>query len=131
MTVRKRSTVPASGFGASDMQRIGHQYRPGVDFIPWRESRNNDGSGAVVPATRPRRVVIMLQSDRRDFLKLAGVAGVAFTAGLFPNERTAAQGNDFHFVQFSDTHWGYSGPANPDAEHTLAKAVATVNGLAR
>jgi 3',5'-cyclic AMP phosphodiesterase CpdA len=34
-------------------------------------------------------------------------------------------------VQFSDTHWGYSGPANPDAEHTLEKAVATVNGLAK
>ena len=38
---------------------------------------------------------------------------------------------DFHFVQFSDTHWGYSGAANPDAEHTLEKAVATVNGLAK
>src|SRR5262245_28295499 len=73
----------------------------------------------------------MLQSDRRDFLKLAGLAGVAFTAGLFANERAGAQANDFHFVQFSDTHWGYTGPANPDAEHTLEKAVATVNGLAR
>ena len=73
----------------------------------------------------------MLQSDRRDFLKLAGMAGVAFTAGLFPGERAGAQAADFHFVQFSDTHWGYSGAANPDAEHTLAKAVATVNGLAR
>ena len=73
----------------------------------------------------------MLQSDRRDFLRLAGLAGVAFTAGLFRNERAQAQGNDFHFVQFSDTHWGYSGPANPDAEHTLEKAVATVNALAR
>src|SRR5262245_55135047 len=73
----------------------------------------------------------MLQSDRRDFLKLAGLAGVAFTAGLFPNERARAQANDFHFVQFSDTHWGYSGPANPDAEHTLEKAVATANGLPR
>ena len=43
----------------------------------------------------------------------------------------AAQAADFHFVQFSDTHWGYSGAANPDAEHTLEKAVATVNGLAQ
>ncbi len=32
-------------------------------------------------------------------------------------------------MQFSDTHWGYKGAANPDAEHTLEKAVATVNGL--
>ena len=69
----------------------------------------------------------MPHADRRDFLKLAGLAGVAFTAGLFPGR----QAGDFHFVQFSDTHWGYSGAANPDAEHTLEKAVATVNGLAR
>ncbi len=71
----------------------------------------------------------MQQADRRDFLKLAGMAGVTFTAGLFPGRQAAAQAADFHFVQFSDSHWGYSGPANPDAEHTLEKAVATVNGL--
>ena len=73
----------------------------------------------------------MQHVDRRDFLKLAGVAGVTFTAGLFAGRPASAQaGTDFHFVQFSDTHWGYSGAANPDAEHTLEKAVATVNGLA-
>ena len=71
----------------------------------------------------------MQHTDRRDFLKLAGIAGVTFTAGLFPRRQTAAQGSDFHFVQFSDTHWGYKGPANPDAEHTLEKAIVTVNGL--
>ena len=73
----------------------------------------------------------MQHTDRRDFLKLAGLAGVTFTAGLFPRRQAAAQGSDFHFIQFSDTHWGYKGPANPDAEHTLPKAVATVNGLAQ
>jgi 3',5'-cyclic AMP phosphodiesterase CpdA len=73
----------------------------------------------------------MLQRDRRAFLKLAGVAGVTFTAGLFPRGPASAQAaGDFHFVQFSDTHWGFKGAANPDAENTLAKAVATVNGLA-
>src|SRR5437868_10663548 len=72
----------------------------------------------------------MQHTDRREFLKLAGLAGVTFTAGLFPGRRAAAQAGDFHFVQFSDTHWGYSGAANPDAEHTLEKAVATVNGPA-
>ena len=67
----------------------------------------------------------MQQADRRDFLKLAGMAGVTFTAVLFPGRQAAAQAAaDFHFVQFSDTHWGYSGPANPDSEHTLEKAVA-------
>jgi 3',5'-cyclic AMP phosphodiesterase CpdA len=73
----------------------------------------------------------MTMYDRRDFLKLSGIAGVAFASGLFPAARLAAQtASDFHFVQFSDTHWGYSGPANPDSEHTLEKAVATVNALA-
>lgn len=73
----------------------------------------------------------MQHADRRDFLKLAGLAGVTFTAGLFPHRQAAAQGSDFHFIQFSDTHWGYKGAANPDAEHTLEKAVETVNGLAQ
>ena len=73
----------------------------------------------------------MQHTDRRDFLKLAGMAGVTFTAGLFASRQAAAQASDFHFVQFSDTHWGYKGAANPDAEHTLEKAVATVNGLAK
>ena len=71
----------------------------------------------------------MQHTDRRDFLKLAGMAGVTFTAGLFPGRQAAAQAADFHFVQLSDTHWGFSGPANPDAENTLKKAVATVNAL--
>ena len=63
----------------------------------------------------------MLQRDRRDFLKLAGMAGVTFTAGLFADRQASAQAaGDFHFVQFSDTHWGYKGAANPDAENTLA-----------
>src|SRR4030095_3761132 len=64
-------------------------------------------------------------------LKLAGIAGVTFTAGLFPGRRAAAQAGEFHFVQFSDTHWGFKGPPNPDAEHTLEKAIVTVNGLAQ
>ena len=41
----------------------------------------------------------------------------------------AAQ-QDFHFVQLSDVHWGFNGPAvNPDAKGTLPKAVAAVNAL--
>ena len=37
--------------------------------------------------------------------------------------------DDFYFVQLSDTHWGYKGPANPDAANTLKHAVAAVNAL--
>ena len=75
--------------------------------------------------------------NRRDFMKLGAVGGGAvFLSGL----RGLAQAvggagsampdyGDFYFVQLSDIHWGYAGPANPDAANTLKKAVATVNAL--
>ncbi len=72
----------------------------------------------------------MPQHDRREFLKLAGLAGVTFTAGLFPGPRASAQAaGDFYFVQMSDTHWGFKGPPNPEADQMLEKAIGTVNGL--
>jgi len=69
--------------------------------------------------------------DRREFLKLAGLGGAVFVSGL---TGCAAMGGakeeDFYFVQLSDTHWGFQGPAlNPDAGGTLHKAVAAVNAL--
>jgi hypothetical protein len=73
--------------------------------------------------------------DRRQFIKLAGLGGAVFVSGLgFGRLVVAADGahteQDFYFVQLSDTHWGFSGPAiNPDAEGTLKKAVAAVNAL--
>jgi predicted phosphodiesterase len=69
--------------------------------------------------------------DRRDFLKLAGLGGAVFASGL-GGCATAGGGamQDFYFVQLSDTHWGFTGPAaNPDAGGTLQKAVAAVNSL--
>ena len=66
--------------------------------------------------------------DRREFLKLAGAAGIVFSSGL-GGARAAAR-DDFYFVQLSDTHWGFEGPPNPDAKGTLRKAVAAVNALA-
>lgn len=71
--------------------------------------------------------------NRRDFLKLAGVGGVVFASGL-SRTASAAYGagspvEDFYFVQLSDTHWGFEGAPNPDANVTLKKAVAAVNGL--
>lgn len=71
--------------------------------------------------------------DRREFLTLAalGSAGVVFASALRGAERGLGEGSgDFHFVQISDTHWGFEGPANPDANGTLPKAVRAVNGLA-
>src|SRR5499427_6117479 len=74
--------------------------------------------------------------DRRHFLNLTAVGGGAvFASGLAGCAGAQAQGmakgdyNDFYFVQLSDTHWGYEGPANPDSRVTLRKAVATVNAL--
>jgi hypothetical protein len=71
--------------------------------------------------------------DRRDFLKLAGLGGVVFASTLAGRGHAAGPGpaqEDFYFVQLSDTHWGFNGPAvNPDARGTLPKAVAAVNAL--
>ncbi|HEX7384986.1 MAG TPA: metallophosphoesterase [Burkholderiaceae bacterium] len=66
--------------------------------------------------------------DRRQFLRLAGLGGVAFASGLGA-ARAADAYDDFHFVQLSDTHWGFQGPPNPDARGTLPKAIAAVNAL--
>ncbi|HSB22933.1 MAG TPA: metallophosphoesterase [Burkholderiaceae bacterium] len=74
--------------------------------------------------------------DRRHFLNLAAVGGGAVfasaLAGCAPAQAqrtTMGEDKDFYFVQLSDTHWGYEGPANPDARVTLPKAVAAVNAL--
>lgn len=76
--------------------------------------------------------------DRRHFLSLTAVgggavfasslAGCAARAGRMAGN-TGADYKDFYFVQLSDVHWGYQGPANPDSAVTLRKAVATVNAL--
>src|SRR5438132_8505749 len=69
--------------------------------------------------------------NRRNFVKLAGLAGVVFTSGLARGAGTYGSSQDeFFFVQLSDTHWGFQGPAvNPDAAGTLPKAIAAVNAL--
>lgn len=73
--------------------------------------------------------------DRRDFLQLAGLGGVAFASGLAgcatrAGADPAAGARDFHFVQLSDSHWGFEGAAvNPEARTTLPRAVAAVNAL--
>ena len=63
------------------MPPIGHQYRRTVDFIPGGISA---AAAPVVPREFTEEGFIMQHTDRRDFLKLAGLAGVTFTAGLFP-----------------------------------------------
>jgi 3',5'-cyclic AMP phosphodiesterase CpdA len=68
-----------------------------------------------------------VEIDRRDFMRLAGLAGAVFVSGL---SRAGGKRPDFYFVQMSDSHWGFKDPAvNPDADGTLGKAIAAVNQL--
>ena len=71
------------------------------------------------------------QMDRRDFLKLAGIGGAVFVSGATLRAGQMQQDmGAFYFVQISDTHWGFTGPAiNPDSQGTLKKAIAAVNSL--
>ncbi len=75
---------------------------------------------------------------RRDFLALMGVGGLVFASGLpgcgssaaaAPANDTAKRREDFFFLQLSDTHWGFRGPSNPQADVTLEHAVATINAV--
>jgi len=72
--------------------------------------------------------------NRRDILKLMGVGGVVFASGLAgaaaERRRKSDADSDFFFLQLSDTHWGYSGVSNPEADVTLPRAIETINGVA-
>jgi len=50
-------------------------------------------------------------------------------AGAAVKDKKSSVDSDFFFLQLSDTHWGYSGPANPEADVTLKKVVETINGV--
>jgi hypothetical protein len=68
--------------------------------------------------------------DRRELLKLMGVGGLvhsAALAGCRPAADASTAPEAFTFLQLSDTHWGFSGPPNPEAASTLRQAVATIN----
>ena len=64
------------------------------------------------------------QANRRDVLKLMGVGGVVFASGLAGaagKKKKSDADSDFFFLQLSDTHWGYSGVSNPEADVTAPK----------
>src|ERR1700674_1501556 len=90
----------------------------------------------MTPFMEERQGMVNLM-QRREFLKLAGFGGVVFASSLagFPRRATAdtsvvtVDTQDFHFVQMSDSHWGYEGPNNPDMQVTLPKAVEAAKKL--
>ncbi len=70
-----------------------------------------------------------LDIGRRHFLKVAGIGGALLASGLWKNSVIAA-GDDFVFLQISDTHWGFSNPQiNPDFAGTLKEEIASINTL--
>jgi len=86
---------------------------------------------AVSPGPNGMEVAMVAKLTKRDFMRLAGLGGVVFASRLpgFGALALAAE-EEFYFVQLSDTHWGFTGPAiNPDPEGTLPKAIAAVNAL--
>src|SRR5579859_3223381 len=98
--------------------------------------RNHSASAAVCIAMNHQ------DYKRRDFLALMGLGGIVFSSGLTgcatAGATPAAGGGavpaagkreDFFFLQLSDTHWGFKGAPNPQADVTLEHAVATVNAV--
>src|SRR5439155_8522537 len=83
------------------------------------------------PGNKKALPAVLHPMNRRNFVKLAGLGGVVFASGLARGAGTYGSSQDeFFFVQLSDTHWGFQGPAvNPDAAGTLPKAIAAVNDL--
>ena len=70
---------------------------------------------------------------RRDFVHHvawtgAGIVYVLGAEGIVRATAAAAPGA-FSFVQISDSHIGYSGPANEDVRATLQKAVTAINAM--
>jgi 3',5'-cyclic AMP phosphodiesterase CpdA len=70
---------------------------------------------------------------RREFLRLAGMAGAVYASGL-PGcamlRGQAGHNDDFYFLQFSDIHWGFNdAKLNPQPADTLKRAIDVANGL--
>ncbi|MEO7039644.1 MAG: metallophosphoesterase, partial [Candidatus Elarobacter sp.] len=66
------------------------------------------------------------------FVNHVAWTGVGIVYALGPSGLARPAGaatTGFTFVQISDSHIGYSGPANGDVRATFQKAVAAVNGL--
>lgn len=83
------------------------------------------------PQRRPRSGV-----DRREFLDCMACAGTGLlwtvaggvpTSRVFAAEQDTATAGSFNFVQISDSHIGFSKPANTNTTATLAAAIEKIN----
>jgi predicted MPP superfamily phosphohydrolase len=63
------------------------------------------------------------------FTLSGGVAGAATLEQALSGARPAPAGKPFTFVQISDTHIGFSKPANPDPVATLRETIAKIKAL--
>lgn len=82
----------------------------------------------------------MIEIDRRGFLKCMAWAGTGVawtvTGGLLSgcelgatSKPPAARTRDLYFVQISDSHIGFKGPANQDVTGTFSAAIDQINAL--
>ena len=95
---------------------------------------------APIPTIRPALLPATGDLDRRRFLSHMAWAGtaLAFTAsgGVLSACSSAAKTSpkastsDVTFAQISDTHIGFTGPANPDVVATAQAAIAQINAMA-
>lgn len=101
-------------------------------------------SDPIEALTAEARALVSREVDRRGFLKCASWTGTALVwtvsggllsacgaaaVGQGTASSTAARTNDLFFVQISDSHIGFKGPANPDVEGTFTEAISQVNAL--
>jgi len=75
--------------------------------------------------------------DRRGFLRCMAWAGTGViwtvSSGVLSSrafgQKMKSEKGELHFVQISDSHMGFSKPANPDVVGTLNATIDKINGL--
>ena len=89
------------------------------------------------------RALVGREVGRRGFLKCASWSGAAVVwtvsgglvsacgtaAAQLKGSSTSGRTSDLFFVQLSDSHIGFKGPANPDVLGSFTQAIAQVNAL--
>jgi hypothetical protein len=130
-STRETTIADSEPFHALAVQRIGgHRRCPPTQPAEVPAAH----AGAFRPEARTR---IGRHMNRRDLLALMGIGGVVFASGLAACAADPAAGpqvagnppppaDDVCSLQLSDTHWGFKGPPNPQADVTLEHAIATI-----